>query len=188
MAIDVAGSRRNLTYDDLPDWEQDGRRHELIGGEHVAEPSPVPRHQIISANLSHLMGSWIRERRHGRLLTAPVDVVFSPSEVVEPDLLFIARDRLHVIGEKYIHDAPDLLVEILSPSTRRRDEVTKRQLYEREGVGEYWVVDPAFETVTVHRLEGGRYRRAADLSAKAGDLLASPLFPGLELPLAEIFA
>jgi len=182
---EIAG--RVLTYEDLPDWELDGLRHELIGGEHIAEPAPIPRHQVISGNLFHLLGTWIRERRHGRLLTSPIDVVFSPIDVVGPDLLFIARDRLGIIGEKYIGAAPDLAVEILSPSSRRRDEVVKRRLYEREGVGEYWVVDPTRETVRVYRLVEGSYRRAAELSAAAGDLLTSPLFPGLTIPLAEIF-
>jgi len=182
---EVAG--RLLTYEDLPDWEVDGLRHELIGGEHIAEPSPIPRHQVISGNLFHLLGTWIRERRHGRLLTSPIDVVFSPTDVVGPDLLFIARDRLDIIGAKYIDGAPDLAVEILSPSSRRRDEVVKRRLYEREGVGEYWVVDPDRESVRVYRLVEGGYRRAAELSAGAGEVLTCPLFPGLAIPLAEIF-
>ncbi len=180
-------ARRVLTYDDLPDWEVDGLRHELIGGEHIAEPAPIPRHQVISGNLQRLLSTWIHERRHGRLLTSPIDVVFSPIDVVGPDLLFIARDRLDIIGAKYIAGAPDLAVEILSPSSRRRDEVVKRRLYEREGVGEYWVVDPVRETVKVYRLAERNYRREAELSAAAGDLLTSPLFPGLTIPLAEIF-
>jgi Uma2 family endonuclease len=182
---EIAG--RVLTYEDLPDWELDGLRHELIAGEHIAEPSPIPRHQFIAGNLFRLLGTWIHERDHGRLLTSPIDVVFSPTDVVGPDLLFIARGRLDIIGAKYIAGAPDLAVEILSPSSRRRDEVVKRRLYEREGVGEYWVVDPVRETVRVYRLVEGGYRRADELSAAAGDVLTSPLFPGLAIPLAEIF-
>jgi Uma2 family endonuclease len=178
---------RILTYGDLPDWELDGLRHELIGGEHIAEPSPIPRHQIVSMHLSRLVGGWIQENQLGCLLAGPVDVVFAPTDVVVPDLVFVARDRLDIIGEKYIDAAPDLLVEILSPSTRRRDEIVKRRLYEREGVGEYWVVDPVREAVRVYRLGEGGYRRDAELSAEAGDLLTSPLFPGLTIRLAEIF-
>lgn len=185
MTTEVA--RGILTYEDLPDWELDGLRHELIGGEHIAEASPIPRHQVVSMHLSRLVGGWVRAKRLGCLLAGPVDVVFSPIDVVAPDLVFIARDRLDIIGEKYIHAAPDLAVEILSPSSRRRDEVVKHRLYEREGVGEYWVVDPDRETVRAYRLVEGSYRRAAELSAGAGDLLTSPLFPGLTIPLAEIF-
>lgn len=180
-------AHRILTYDDLPSWEDDGLRHELIGGSYVAEPSPIPGHQFIVANLFRLLGPWIHERRHGRLLGAPLDVVFSKTDVVDPDLMFIARHRLDIIGEKYVRAAPDLVVEILSPSTRRRDLGVKRDLYEREGVGEYWVIDPGRETIAVHRLAEGGYRLEAELSAEAGAVLTSPLFPGLDLPLAEVF-
>jgi Uma2 family endonuclease len=185
VSTEIAG--RLLTYEDLPDWELDGLRHELIGGEHVAEPSPIPRHQIVSMALSRLVGGWVEKKRLGCLMAGPVDVVFTPTDAVAPDLVFVARDRLDIIGEKYIHAAPDLLVEILSPSTRRRDEVVKRRLYEREGVGEYWVVDPVREMVKVYRLGEGGYRLDAELSAEAGDHLTSPLFPGLAIRLAEIF-
>jgi len=177
---------RILTYGDLPDWELDGLRHELIGGEHIAEPSPIPRHQIVSMHLSRLVGGWIQENQLGCLLAGPVDVVFAPTDVVVPDLVFVARDRLDIIGEKYIDAAPDLLVEILSPSTRRRDEITKRHLYEQNGVREYWVVDPELEAIKVYRLAGETYRREAELTVETGDRLSSPLFPGLEIPLAEI--
>ena len=84
--------------------------------------------------------------------------------------------------------APDLVVEIGSPSTRRRDEKLKHRLYERFNVTEYWVVDPDIDVVRVYRLESGRYRRAQELSLDHGDVLTTPLLPGLELKLSEIFA
>jgi len=184
MTTEVA--RPKLTYEDLLCWPEDGKRHELIDGEHYVTPAPIPRHQIVSIRLSSRIGRVVEEQDLGLLLYAPVDIVFSEVDVVEPDLLFIARHRLDIVGETHVHGAPDLLVEILSPSTRRRDEITKRHLYEQNGVREYWVVDPELEAIKVYRLAGETYRREAELTVETGDRLSSPLFPGLEIPLAEI--
>ncbi len=178
-----------LTYEDLRHMPEDGKRHELIGGEHHVTPSPASKHQFVVSNLSRILGTFVHEHLLGRLVAAPLDVVLTDTDVVEPDLLFIARAHLARITEANLQGPPDLAVEILSESTRRRDEVTKRHLYERHGVPEYWIVDPVLETVKVFRPGGdGRYRRAAELSLETGDVLESPLFPGLEIPLAELFA
>ena len=93
-----------------------------------------------------------------------------------------------MVGEKNAQGPPNLAIEILSPSTRRRDEVLKRRLYERTGVNEYWVVDPRLETVKVHRLVEGKYQKAAELSLEDDAVLTTPLLPDLSLPLREIFA
>lgn len=178
---------RKLTYEDLRHWPEDGKRHELIDGEHFVTPAPVPRHQFLVVQLVRLLGSWIHERDLGRLYVAPVDVVLGEGDVVEPDLVFIRRDRLGIVGETHVQGAPDLIVEILSPATRRRDEITKRHLYERHGVNEYWVVDPEIDTIKVYRLGDEGYRREAELSVEAGDELTSPVFAGLRVPLVEIF-
>jgi Uma2 family endonuclease len=114
-------------------------------------------------------------------------VVFSNFDVVEPDLLFVSTERAEVLTERNVQGAPDLVVEVGSPSTRRRDEQTKLQLYERCGVQEYWVVDPDLDAVKVYRLVEGRYQRAAELTLAAQGVLTSPLIPGLALSLADIF-
>ena len=129
----------------------------------------------------------VDQGRLGLLLYAPVDVVLSNIDVVEPDLVFISAARLAIVGETHVQGAPDLVVEILSPSTRRRDEITKRHLYEQHGVPEYWVVDPELDAIKVYRLGEGGYRREAELTLEAGDELTSPAFPGLRVPLGEIF-
>lgn len=178
---------RKLTYEDLRYWPEDGKRHQLVDGEHYVTPAPIPRHQIISGKLFSRIGRAVEERDLGLLLYAPVDVVLSEIDVVEPDLVFIRRERLGIVGETHVQGAPDLVVEILSPSTRRFDEITKRHLYERYGVGEYWVVDPEVDAIKVYRLGPEGYRREAELSAEADDALESPLFPGLRMPLSEIF-
>jgi len=105
-----------------------------------------------------------------------------------PDLLFVSKERAEILTKANLQGAPDLIIEILSPSTRTRDEGLKRQLYERMGVSEYWLADPLFDAVRVYRREGEALLLVAELSAESGDVLTTPLLPGLELPLAEIFA
>jgi Uma2 family endonuclease len=183
----AAVASRKLTYEDLRYWPEDGKRHELIDGEHCVTPAPIPRHQIVSGRLFSRVGRVVDQGQLGLLLYAPVDVVLSEIDVVEPDLVFIGASRLGIVRETHVQGAPDLVVEILSPSTRRRDEITKRHLYEQHGVPEYWVVDPELDAIKVYRLGDGGYRREAELTVEAGDELTSPVFPGLRVPLAEIF-
>jgi len=180
-------AHRPLTYDDLQALPDDGFRHELIDGEHYVSPAPTPKHQRIALKLTLALGNFIERHESGELFFAPCDVVFSPMDVVEPDLLFIARQRLALVTERNVQGAPDLVIEILSPSTRKVDEGAKRRLYERMGVREYWMADPSRETVRVYRRAGEALRLVAELSAAARDVLTTPLLPGLEIPLREIF-
>ena len=182
-----ATSNVKFTYEDYELFPDDGRRHELIDGEHYVTPSPFAKHQKIVVNFTLLLGPPIKERKLGELFVAPFDVVLSDLDVVQPDLLFVSAERAEIVTEKHLRGAPDLAVEVLSESTRRTDEIVKRKLYERFGVSEYWVVDPVLESVKVYRLEDGAFRRTAELTAEAGDTLESHLFPGLVIPLAEIF-
>lgn len=180
--------RPALSYEDYQLFPDDGRRHELIGGEHYVSPAPIEKHQIASSNLQIDVGGFVREDRLGQVFSAPYDVVLSDEDVVQPDLLFVSRERASIRKPTGIFGAPDLVVEILSDSTRKIDEQVKRKLYEQAGVREYWVVDPLLETVKVYRLGAvGTYERVAELSVEAGDRLESPLFPGLVLPLERIF-
>ena len=177
-----------LTYDDFVQFPDDGKRHELIDGEHYVTPSPNTKHQTIALNLAGHLWSYVHKHRTGRVFIAPFDVVFSDFDIVEPDVLFVSKARqADVLTAKHVRGAPDLVVEIGSPSTRKRDETIKRHLYERFGVTEYWVIDPELDTITVYRLIEGRFTRTAELSLEHDDALTSPLFPGLELRLADIF-
>ena len=189
----VTGSDRprpgvKLTYDDFVLFPDDGKRHELIDGEHYVTPSPNLKHQAVLRNLLTTIASFLRTHRIGNVYGAPLDVVFSHFDVVEPDLLYVSEARRHVRTSKNIQGAPDLVVEIGSPSTRQRDERLKHQLYERFRVTEYWVVDPEIDVVRVFRLMDGKYPRAHELSLVRGDILTTSLLPGLELSLSEIFA
>lgn len=183
-----------LTYADFLRLPEDGQRHELLDGEHVVTPSPRTKHQAVVVNLTLLLATWARSADAGRVFTAPFDVVLSDSTVVEPDLLFIAREHLDRLTDDNVRGAPDLVVEILSEGSRRRDEIVKRDLYDHFGVSEYWVVDPELETVKVYRREAAEgaeaadhYRRVAELAAEAGDTLSSPRLPGFSAAVAQLF-
>lgn len=182
----MATTIKRLTYDDLEaiPQEREGDRHELIDGELVVTPSPTPNHQIISVNIEYALLLHIRERGLGMMLHAPADIRLTPDNVLIPDIIFIAQNRLHIIGPKTIDAAPDLVVEILSPGTRRRDLDTKRSLYARFGVQEYWIVDPDARSVTVLALMGDRYEPVP--LADEG-IIQSRVLPGLNMALATVF-
>ena len=182
-----AAPRLKLTYDDYLLFPDDGKRHELIDGEHYVTPSPNLRHQAISGRLYLLIGTWLRDHPTGQIYFAPLDVIFSRFDVVEPDLLYVSNERAPEILGEYVTGAPDLVIEIGSPSTRQRDETIKRGLYERSGVTEYWVVDPEIDVIRVYRRSGERFGRPVELSAEAGDTLTTPLLPELQIPLAHVF-
>jgi Uma2 family endonuclease len=183
-----APDRVRMTYDDLLALPDDGLRHELIDGEHIVSPSPGSAHQLIVGNLYLLIRSFLSEQPLGVVMLAPFDIVFSRHDVVEPDLIYFSIERFRsVVGEKNAQGAPDLAVEVVSPWSRRRDEVTKRRLYERWGVAEYWVVDPELESIKVYRLVDGTFQRTGELSVEAGDSITTQLLPGLALTLASVF-
>ncbi len=171
-------------YLDLPD---DGRRYELVEGDLFVTAAPFIRHQTVSGNLHLLLAPYVREHRLGQVFFAPTDVVLSDATVVQPDLVFVATEHQSRILEAYIEGAPDLVIEILSEKSRRYDERTKKQLYKKFGVPEYWILDSEFETVKVYRLGLRGYGKAIELAAENGDRLTSPLFPGLAIAVAEIF-
>jgi Uma2 family endonuclease len=182
-------ARVKLTYDDFLLFPDDGKRHELIDGEHYVTPSPNIRHQAILGNIHFLIRAWLEQHPVGRVFMAPLDVVFTQFDVVEPDLLFVSRHRAaDILTAKHVTGAPDVVVEIGSPSTRKRDETIKRRLYERSGVSEYWVVDPDLEVVRVYRNRDGRFDRPVELRADAGDGLTTPYLDGLVMPLGRIFS
>ena len=156
-----------LTYDDFLLFPDDGKRHELIDGEHYVTPSPIRKHQAIVVNLTGIIWPYLQAHPVGRVFGAPFDVVFSDFDVVEPDLLFVsAARRDQVLTTKNVQGAPDLVVEIGSPSTRKRDETIKRRLYERFGVAEYWVIDPELDTIKVFRRVDTRMRGSRSSRSK----------------------
>jgi len=178
---------RKLTYEDYLLFPDDDLRHEILDGEHYVTASPFIRHQDVSGNLYSLLRPFVRAHRLGKILYAPTDVILSPHDVVVPDLLFVSKERMGIVQEKNVQGAPDLIIEILSKSTRGRDEGIKREIYDRYGVQEYWIFDPERRTAWVYRRPDGRLVLTDELTAERGGVLRSPLFPGLEIQLRDVF-
>ena len=173
-----------LVYDDLARFPDDHLRRELIGGELIVTPSPRVRHQRVVRTLTVALDAHAQQHG-GEVFPAPLDVVFTDSDVVEPDVLYISPDHLHRLEERFLRGAPDLAVEVSSPSTRRLELVRKRDLYERHGVPEYWYVDLEVDRIEVFRRgDDGRYQAPTLLGR--GDTLISAVVPGLELAVDAI--
>lgn len=180
--------RRKLTYEDYLLFPEDGNRHEILDGEHFVTAAPNLLHQSIVVELTSWIAPFVRRHRLGRLYLAPADVLLGEHDVVQPDLLFVSQARARILTELNVQGAPDLVIEVPSPSTRRRDEGLKLERYELLGVLEYWMVDPARSAAHIYRRSGERLQTVAELAATSGDILTSSLFPGLEIPLLEIFS
>jgi Uma2 family endonuclease len=179
-----------LTYEDLCRMPYDGLRHEIIDGVHYVSPSPGVRHQQLTLRLAFEIELYRRQHPgSGHVFFAPLDVVFTQWDVVEPDVLFVAADQSDVMTEANIQGAPALVIEVVSPGTRKRDEHIKRRLFERGGVREYWIVDPKRQTVAVFRRSPDQaFPRVAELAERGDDALTTPLFPGFSLALKDLFA
>jgi Uma2 family endonuclease len=176
--------RSGLTYKDLLVYDDDLRR-ELIDGELFVMPSPRLDHQEIVGRLHLLLAPLVRSNQLGRLYLGPSDVVFDPSNVCIPDLVFVTSKRLEILTPANIQGPPDLVIEVLSDA--RHDRVRKRAIYERYRVAEYWIVDPTSDWVEVYRLtDAGRYGKP--LILQPGETLSSPVLPGLALNVSELFA
>lgn len=178
-----------FTYDDyksLPFSETE--QYELLGGEIVMVPSPGFRHQRISWELEYRLSQHVRDLRLGIVADAPLDVVLGEGgdrEVAQPDVLFISHERIEIIHDDEVRGAPDLVVEILSPSTADYDRGYKRTLYARAGVGEYWIVDPQTETAEVLTSGQGGFEPLGTFGRD--DTLVSGVLPNLAIPLNSVF-
>lgn len=173
-----------LTYADLADLPDDGKRYELLEGELIVSPAPTPRHQDAVGNTFRFLGR-AQDAGYGKAYVAPLYVIFDQDNTTEPDVLFIRRERLQIVGEAAIEGAPDLVVEVLSPSTRGRDLRVKAQIYAKFQVPFYWIVDPDARTVQVYELTAQGY--AAQPLLRAGDLLGCPLFPRITIDVTQLF-
>jgi Uma2 family endonuclease len=173
-----------LTYADLEAFPNDGLRRELIDGELIVTASPVTRHQVICGRLHLAFGNHVNEHGHGQVFFAPLDVLFSDRDVVEPDLIIVADPDVEIITAKNIQGVPSLLIEILSDP--RLDRVRKRDLYARYRVPLYWIVDPDADRVEVYRLQHDGYGKPEIL--EAGDTLEVEFLPGLRIDVGALLA
>lgn len=186
--MEPAHSRTKLTYADYVAFPDDGMRHEIIDGEHYVTPSPVTRHQRISGRLFRLLANHVERHRLGEVFSAPFDVLLDVFDIVVPDLIYLSNEGARFLTAKNLQGPPDLVVEILSPSTKRRDQRLKRDLYERVGVREYWLVDPVANVVTVYRRGTRRFADSQHYSASRRETLKTPLLPKLRVSLGRLFA
>lgn len=170
-------------YKSLP--ESETKRYELLEGELIVVPSPTTYHQQISRRMEFLLLNHVEDNDLGEVLNAPLDVVLSGEDVVQPDILFISRERSNIITEEDIKGSPDLIIEILSPGTENYDRGYKKTLYARHGVKEYWIVDPEAKTVEVLTLEEKGFELVRAYTGS--QLLSSPLLKGLAIDLKEVF-
>ena len=174
-----------LTYEDYRNAPDD-ERYELLEGELVLTAAPNLAHQKVLFRMARLVEDFVLERGLGEVFIAPTDVVLSDTNVVQPDVLFVSKDRKSILGADNIRGAPDLVVEVISPSNPERDLVRKREIYARHGVGEYWIADPDARSMRVMVLEGEAYRVAGEYGI--GDTLTSSTLKGLDLVVGDVFA
>ena len=173
-----------LTYDDYAKTPED-ERWELIDGELIKVATPNTAHQMALSEIIFPLATFVKAGDLGRVFPRPTDVVLSDYDTVQPDVVFVSKARESVITRANIQGAPDLVVEILSPSTAPRDWRDKFKLYERHGVPEYWLTDPGFRMIWVFVLREGAFAEAGRYGE--GDTLVSPTLAGFELDLSEVF-
>jgi Uma2 family endonuclease len=187
--VSPARPDERLTYDDFLLFpEGDGLRHEIIDGVHYVPSSPSLRHQDLVGRLHLAIGNFLASHPGiGRVFLSPLDVVFTVHDVVEPDLVFVASDQTDILTEANIQGAPAIVIEILSKSTRSRDERIKKELFDRGGVREYWIVDPDRSQVTVYRRENNTLEDRSILSAADDGVLTTTLIPDFSLSVSDLF-
>jgi Uma2 family endonuclease len=176
-----------LTYEDYLLIPNDGKRHELLDGEHFMTPSPNTKHQRIVGNLYYALRTYLADHRLGEIFVAPYDVVLSFHDVCEPDLVFVSKDQASIVTSANIQGVPTLVVEVLSDGSRKLDETYKRDRYEQAGIKEYWIVDPEIDVVKMLRLGDSGYGQPIELRLERKDELISPLLEAFRLPLTTLF-
>ncbi len=180
----MATKTTQLTYDDLRQIPPDRNRYELIEGELFVSAAPNTEHQRKTFRLARKLAEHVEEHDLGEVFIAPYDVVLDAPTVLEPDILFVSKARQSIVKPGCIEGAPDLVVEVLSDSSRTIDRFVKRDRYAEFGVPEYWLLEPFEPRIEVLRLEGGKYRLVGSFGP--GDTLESPTFPGLRIPMSSL--
>ena len=181
--MQIETTKKLYTYEDYLKIDDDNQ-YELIGGKLIMVPSPKSIHQIISFELAATLRDYVRKNKLGRVITAPLDVFLSETEKPQPDIMFISKERLNIIAENNIQGAPDLVVEVLSPSTGKYDRTEKSRMYYNHGVKEYWIVDPYHKVIEIFIT--GDKNWILFQSYDEEDTLTSPLLDGLEIQLKDI--
>lgn len=159
----------------------EGAPYQLIDGFLIKHPSPTPYHQRLSSRLQHALWEYVLERHCGEVLNAPLDVYLAEDQTFQPDIIFISNERQGIVGKKKIEGAPDLVMEILSPSTARYDVHEKKRAYEESGVREYWIIDPERRRVEIFLQSHGKFIRHTDVIGEG--IAGSFILTGFEVDL-----
>ncbi|MCB9892360.1 MAG: Uma2 family endonuclease [Planctomycetes bacterium] len=179
----MPGSTAKLDYTDYLRFPDDGRRHEIIGGEYFVNPAPSTGHQAVSTRLAARLVFAIEDQGLGRVLSAPTDVELTEHDIVQPDIVVLTAEHASRIGPNRIHGPPDLVVEILSPGTRGHDRERKFELYERAGVREYWIVDPEARNVVQYASRGS----LLSFVGTPDDRIELEIFPSVTIRLDRVW-
>jgi Uma2 family endonuclease len=189
MSVVAPKSKIKFTYEDYKSLPvSENKQYELLDGNIIMVPAPTTYHQRISWRIEFKLALYVEITKKGEILHAPIDVVLWDEygcDVVQPDIIFISQDRLDIIKEEEIRGAPDLVIEILSPATEKKDRFYKKALYARHGVREYWIVDPERKTIEVYTLTDEGFNLYQEY--KIGEVLRSLILEGFELDLREVF-
>ena len=181
----VRPARLPYSYEDYTALPNDGRRWEVIDGELEVNPAPVPRHQIVSRRLQFELMRVLEEPGIAQIFNAPIDLILSDGNILQPDLLVLSRDREHLISERGIEGPPNIVAEILSPSTKVLDQRVKKRTYARFSVPEYWIVDPVGGHVELFRLSADEY--VLEQRFDRASVLITPSFGEVQIELAKVF-
>ena len=175
-----------FTYSEYKDFPPDDKRYEILEGRLLMVPSPFIPHQSMSRNIELCLYNYVKEKNLGKIFNAPCDVILSEINVVQPDIIFVSNEKINIITYKNIKGAPDLLIEILSDSSKKNDTETKKKIYAQSNVKEYWIVDPEEKNIKVFTNLKKRYVLWKEFFEV--DLLSTPAFPELKMNLKEVLS
>ena len=176
--------RKKITYADYLKID-DNNRYEIFNGELCMVPAPSTNHQSVSRNLEFLIWSFVKQKGLGNVFDAPIDIVFDDDEVFQPDIVFIKSENQSIIGKNAIQGIPDLIVEIVSPSSTFYDTIEKKDIYRKYGVKEYWIIFPDEKVIEVLSLEKGEYLEFC--KSKKEGIVKSKILEGLEIDSKDVF-
>lgn len=176
--------KKKYTYEDYAKLPE-GSQYQLIGGDLVIVPSPTPYHQRISRKIEFFLLQYVEKNNIGEVLYSPIDVYFGEEDTFQPDIIFISKERLNIIGETRIEGAPDLIIEILSPATAYYDLGRKYKVYERSEVKEYWLIHPDRKSIEIYWKDEGRFKLVQTI-VESGTA-RSELLKSFEIELEKIF-
>lgn len=175
-----------FTYSDYKEFPEDGKRYEILEGRLLMVPSPFINHQRVSGRLFWHINKYVKENGLGEIFHPPCDVILSEINVVQPDIIFISKENAQIITEENIKGTPDLLIEILSKTSKKNDEIIKKKIYANNQVNEYWIVDPVGSSVKVYVEPKKGYKLLKEFFEV--DTISTPTFPELNLSLQFIFS